>query len=64
MIDENRSLHISYPRTKLVETYLFTHKKRNPLVIRPNLNLKERERFVDELKESSLGKRYDSYRVV
>ena len=28
VVDEERSLHISYPRAKLVPTYLFTHIKR------------------------------------
>ena len=43
VVDETRSLHISYPRAKLVPTYLFTHSARQPLVIRPNLQQKERD---------------------
>ena len=35
VLDEHYSLHISYPRAKRVPTVLFTHIKREPLVIRP-----------------------------
>jgi len=35
VLDEYYSLHISYPRAKKVPTTLFTHIKREPMVIRP-----------------------------
>lgn len=38
VVDQERCLHISYPRAKLVPSYLFTHSVREPLVIRPNLS--------------------------
>lgn len=38
VVDQERCLHISYPRAKLVPSYLFTHSVGEPLVIRPNLN--------------------------
>ena len=37
VVDDERCLHISYPRAKLVPTYLFTHIMREPLIIRPNV---------------------------
>ena len=36
VVDEERSLHISYPKAKLVPTYIFMHILREPLVIRLN----------------------------
>ena len=36
VLDDYYSLHISYPRAKKVPTILFTHIKREPMVIRPN----------------------------
>ena len=35
VLDERYSLHISYPRSKKVPTSIFTHLKREPLVLRP-----------------------------
>ena len=35
VLDDYYSLHISYPRAKKVPTTLFTHIKREPMVIRP-----------------------------
>ena len=35
VLDEQKCLHISYPTTKLVSTYIFSHVKRSPLVVRP-----------------------------
>ncbi len=40
VIDDKMSFHVSYPRAKLAPTYLFTHKKREPVVIRSKLNEK------------------------
>lgn len=63
--DEHLSLHISYPRAKMVPTILFTNKKRQPLIIRPRFDSDEqRKTFLDTLKDSSLGKLYDHYRIV
>lgn len=58
------SLHISYPRTKLVPTILFTHKKKQPCIIRPNFTNEERQEFLDTLQKISLGKQYDYYRII
>jgi hypothetical protein len=50
VIDEKNSLHISYPRAKLVPTILFTHKKKNPLIIRPKFESEdERLNFITHL---------------
>ena len=38
VVDLDRCLHISYPRAKLVPTYLFTSSRWEPLVLRPNLS--------------------------
>jgi hypothetical protein len=63
VVDSDRCLHISFPRAKLVPTYLFTHIKREPLVLRPNLSLNEIEKFLFDLKHNTVGKRYDSGRA-
>lgn len=60
VVDSERSLHISYPRAKLVPTYLFTHVKREPLLIRPNLNKEKIEKFLFDIKHATVGKKYDS----
>jgi hypothetical protein len=70
VVDEERSLHISYPKARLVPTYIFMHILREPLVIRLNIfqtkketeNIK-RELFLFNLKHSAIGKRYDSAKV-
>ena len=49
-MDEERTLHISYPRAKLVPTLLFTHRQRSPLVLRAHLSQEEKDIFVDNLK--------------
>ena len=63
VVDTERCLHISYPRAKLVPTYLFTHSKREPLVLRPNLSEADLEKFLFDIKHHTVGKRYDSGRV-
>jgi hypothetical protein len=63
-LDDKLSLHISYPKTKLVPTLLFTHKKKQPLIIRPKLSEDERTQFLDTLRKQSLDKHYDYMRVI
>ena len=64
VIDDARSLHISYPRAKLVPTYLFTHSIREGLLIRPKwVNTEQRDQFLFSLKHATVGKKYDSFRV-
>lgn len=63
VVDNERCLHISYPRAKLVPTYLFTHEKREPLLVRPNLSKEELDTFLFDIKHSTVGKLYDSGRV-
>jgi hypothetical protein len=63
VVDTERCLHISYPRAKLVPSYLFTHSVRDPLVIRPNISDLEIERFLFNIKHNTVGKRYDVRRV-
>lgn len=51
------SLHISYPRTKIVPTILFTHKRKLPYIIRPNYGSEtKRDEFLDILRKQCLGK--------
>lgn len=64
VVDDSRCLHISYPIAKLVPTYLFTHELREPLVLRPNLSQGERDKFLYEVKHDTVGKRYDSARLM
>ena len=64
VIDDARSLHISYPRAKLVPTYLFTHSIREGLLIRPKwVNTEQCDQFLFSLKHATVGKKYDSFRV-
>ena len=63
VVDQDRCLHISYPRAKLVPSYLFTHRIRDPLVIRPNLSEKDIETFLFNIKHNTVGKKYDVGRV-
>lgn len=64
VVDDTRSLHISYPRAKLVPTYLFTHSRREGLLIRPKwVDDKQRDQFLFSLKHATVGKRYDTFRV-
>jgi len=47
VLDQYYSLHISYPRAKKVPTTLFTHIKREPIVIRPKFKgATQREEFI------------------
>ena len=64
VVDSERCLHISYPRAKLVPTYLFTHAKREPIVLRPMLQQEEIDKFLFDLKHETVGKYYDSARVL
>lgn len=64
VVDQERCLHISFPRAKLVPTYLFTHIIREPLVIRPVMASAEVEKFLFNIKHSTVGKQYDSARVL
>ena len=57
VLDETYSLHISYPRAKKVPTTVFTHIKREPLVIRPVFQSPEqKENFIKALQYESLGR--------
>ena len=56
VVDTERCLHISFPRAKLVPTYLFTHIIREPLVIRPVMADTEIEKFLFNIKHSTVGK--------
>ncbi|CDW74132.1 leucine rich repeat family protein [Stylonychia lemnae] len=65
VLDDQLSLHISYPRTKVVPTILFTHKKKQPLIIRPNYKSdQQREQFLQTIQKMSMGKQYDYYRII
>jgi hypothetical protein len=65
VLDDYYSLHISYPRAKKVPTTLFTHLKREPMVIRPQFKAqRQREDFISNLQYEALGRQYDFNRVV
>ena len=60
--DNERSLHITHPKAKLMPTYTFMHPKREAIVIRVNekfLNEKNLNEFIYEIKHNSVGKQYD-----
>jgi hypothetical protein len=64
VLDQEKCLHISYPTAKLVSTHVFSHVKRSPLIVRPKFSSEaKRHAFVNGLKDTVLGKRYDSLRV-
>ena len=63
-MDNQYSLHISYPRAKKVPTFLFTHKRKEPLIIRPLFTEKERIDFINNLLIEAIGKPYDFARVL
>ena len=51
VFDSKYSLHISYPKARLVETHTFTLAKRDPLVIRPRWrDTKQRDEFLHNLR--------------
>ena len=57
VLDDFYSLHISYPRAKKVPTTLFTHLKREPMVIRPQFKTQsQREDFISNLQYEALGR--------
>jgi len=48
VVNEHQSLHISWPHAKLVPTYMFSHTRRAPLVVRPlKITDKQRELFIE-----------------
>lgn len=70
VVDEERSLHIAYPKAKLVPTFIFMHILREPLVLRLNIFQTKRtedqvkkELFLFSIKHAAIGKRYDAAKV-
>ena len=64
VVDEERCLHITYPKAKLVPIQPFLLLKRDPLVVRVTLSSKQRQQFISDIKHASVGKKYDSQRLV
>lgn len=62
--DCESSLHITYPRAKFAETFLFTCVKRRPVIIRPLISPEAMSKFLVELKQHTIGKHYDFVRVL
>ena len=70
VVDDERSLHITYPKAKLVPTYIFLHILREPLVIRLNTfsrkrneDIVKKELFLFNVKHQAIGKQYDAAKV-
>lgn len=69
VIDQDRSLHVSYPFAKLVPTSQFVQKKKCSFILRPKFSPNARgidkaAQFTDMLKQSLVGKAYDYPRVI
>jgi hypothetical protein len=65
VIDESRSLHISYPMAKIVPTSLFIRKNNNPIVLRYNFESdQKRLDFVTYLQQNCNKKQYDFGRII
>jgi hypothetical protein len=63
VVDNERCLHITYPKAKLVKTFQYMNVAREAIVIRPNLNAlgpEQREQFIFNMKHASVGKIYNS----
>ena len=58
LLDKDTVLHISPPIIRKISSNIFLMKKRNPIIIRPNLTTKQREEFVKNV-ENTLGYKYD-----
>ena len=58
VVDNDRCVHITYPRAKLVPLAPFLHKRRNPMVIRVThkaLSQSQRVQFISDVKHASVG---------
>jgi len=64
VVDEERCLHITYPKAKLVPIHPFLLVKRDPLVVRVRLGSNQLQKFISDIKHDSVGKKYDSQRLV
>jgi len=65
VIDEQRSLHISYPLAKLVPTTMFLDPSKRPLVLRcSQMSLIDKMQMVEEMKHTIVGRPYDYKRVL
>ena len=58
LLDKDTVLHISPPVIRKISSNVFLMKKRNPIIIRPNLTANQREEFVKNV-ENTLGYKYD-----
>ena len=58
LLDKDTVLHISPPVIRKISSNVFLMKKRNPIIIRPNLTDSQREEFVKNV-ENTLGYKYD-----
>lgn len=58
LLDKDTVFHISPPTIRKISSNVFLMKKRNPIIIRPNLTSSQRDEFIKSL-ENSLGYKYD-----
>lgn len=58
LLDKDTVFHISPPVIRKISSNVFLMKKRNPLIIRPNLTAMQKEEFIKSL-EPCLGSKYD-----
>ena len=66
VVDQERCLHISYPRAKLVPVWNYLQISKRPIIIRPTdkaMDQETRQKFIFELKHEFVGKAYDSMRL-
>ena len=67
VVDQERCLHITYPKAKLAPLLPFLQKKRDPLVVRVNdsaMNYTDRQNFISNVKHASVGQKYDSTKLM
>ena len=67
VVDQERCLHISYPRAKLVPTWSYLQISKEPIIIRPTakaMDEQTRQKFISDVKHEFVGKAYDSMRLV
>ena len=67
VVDADRCLHITYPKAKLVPVDSFLKRQRNPVIVRVNqrsLSDENRLQFISNCKHASVGKLYDSTKLM
>lgn len=64
VVDEERSLHVSFPLSKLVPTTLFIRREKVPLVLKCKaMTTEDKHRMIEHIKHTLVAKSYDYKRI-